>query len=1058
MRTLQEIEHLFPGAAENGLSAAAVAQSLHQFGINKLTPLPREPLWKKFLEKFDEPIIKILLAAALLSMFVDLFQIRAALAGIALAAVAFVIGGTLALRKGHWLPSILFASALVLFFAGLIAARHPSIEGLAVMIAVILATGVAFLSEYKSDREFELLNAQKESLTVKVLRDGTIHTVPLEQVCVGDAVMLEVGDEVPADGRLVKATELYVDQSLMTGEAEPVRKRPQPPQENAEGPDQPGCLYRGTQIVDGVGQMLVTEVGDATALGQIARRLSAEKEEQDETRAGSVSDREELSPSLTLPARAPFTQEKRIQRKLTISKELTPLQVKLKVLADLISSVGYLAAIVIFLALLVRGLFVQEIFWPQTMDEAVNVAKHLLNYFVYMVIIIVVAVPEGLPMSVTISLALAMRKMTRANSLVRQLAACETIGSATVICSDKTGTLTQNKMQVVRVFWDGQVHDRGSPAFFQAATVRKRPNQPLSYDRDLEKQPLDWIILNAAVNSTANLEEKQGKLVTVGNTTEGALLHWLHEAGLEYQSLRRQFEPLYQMHFSSERKRMTTVIPYGDKLVSLVKGAPERLLERSTHYLDAGGAVREWTAKARAAVQTCLKDSASQAMRTLAFGYAILPSATPADEDALHSQRDLLENNLVFVGFLALRDPLRDDVKEALEQCRRAGIEVKMITGDNVETARAIAYDICLIDRRDAPIDTPNALVLTSPKFNELHAQLMELKKRKDLSESDACRRDDLMRQLTGLRVLARAQPLDKYKMVELLQEQQHVVAVTGDGTNDAPALKKADVGLAMGVAGTEVAKEASKIVLLDDAFSTIVKAVHWGRSLYENIQRFLQFQLTINVSALTIAFLGPFFGVRPPFTVLQLLWINVIMDTFASIALCSEPPRPGLMDRPPKRKDENIVTPAMARTIFATAGFFVVAMMGLLIGMEYFGWFAAGSGPNPEDWGFDPLNIRQVSIFFTVYVFFQVWNQINCRSLTPDVSGWSGIWKNPTFLMIAGTVAVVQALILSVPYLNLIFKVEQLHVLDWLGILAGTASVLLFGAIVRRIRLARGV
>jgi Ca2+-transporting ATPase len=1035
MRTLQEIEQLFPGAAENGLSTAAVAQSLRQFGSNKLTPLPREPLWKKFLEKFEEPIIKILLGAALLSMFVDLFQVRADLAGVALAVVAVLVGGALALRKGQWAPTLLFVSALGLFFVGLIAARHPSIEGLAVMVAVVLATGVAFLSEYKSDREFEILNAQKESLTVKVLRDGALRTIPVDQVCVGDAVMLEAGDEIPADGRLVKATELYVDQSLMTGEAEPVRKRPQPPHERADGPDQPGCLYRGTQVVDGVGQMLVTEVGDATALGQIARCLSAEEAEE----GTATSDAE----------------KKRVQRKLTISKELTPLQVKLKNLADLISRVGYLAAVAIFLALLVRGLFVREIFWPQTMDDSILVAKHLLNYFVYMVIIIVVAVPEGLPMSVTVSLALAMRKMTRANSLVRQLVACETIGSATVICSDKTGTLTQNKMQVVRVFWDGRVHDRGTPQWDSAWRAGGGSPLILHQEADTPRLPHDWIVLNAAVNSTANLEAKQGKLVTVGNSTEGALLHWLHETGVEYQKLRLQFPPLYQMHFSSERKRMTTVIQYGDKLVSLIKGAPEWLLEHSTHYLDACGVVREWSAEARAAVQTCLKDSASQAMRTLGFGYAFLPGETAADEDALHACRDLLESKPIFVGFLAIRDPLREDVKEAIEQCHRAGIEVKMITGDNVETARAIAYDIGLIDRRDAPIDTPEAVVLTSPHFNELYAQWMELKKHNDLSDSEARRREDLTRQLAGLRVLARARPLDKYKLVELLQEQQHVVAVTGDGTNDAPALKKADVGLAMGIAGTEVAKEASKIVLLDDAFSTIVKAVHWGRALYENIQRFIQFQLTINVSALTLAFLGPFFGVRPPFTVLQLLWINVIMDTFASIALCSEPPRPGLMDMPPKRKDENIVTPAMVQTIFATAGFFVVIMMTLLFGMEHFGWFATGSGPTPENWDFAPLNIRQVSIFFTVYVFFQVWNQINCRSLTPDSSGLSGLQNNPTFLGIAGTTAVVQALIISVPHLNHIFKVERLHALDWLCILAGTASVLLFDEIVRRIRLA---
>jgi Ca2+-transporting ATPase len=1048
MRTLAEIEQRFPGASENGLSAAAVAQSTAAFGVNKLTPLPREPLWKKFLEKFDEPIIKILLGAALLSMFVDLFQTRPGLAGVALVVVAAVIGGALALRKGHWVPSILFVSAIVVFFVGLIAARHPSVEGLAVMVAVILATGVAFLSEYKSDREFEVLNAQKDSLHVKLLRDGSIHTLPLEDVRVGDDVILETGDEIPADGRLVKATDLYVDQSLMTGESEPVRKRAQPPADAAEGPDQPGCLYRGTQVVDGVGQMLVTEVGDATALGEIARRLSAEEEEEEEGEERTAE-----------------TEEKRVKRKLTISKELTPLQVKLKNLADLISNVGYIAAIAIFIALLGRGLYTHDVRWyperpaPLAADEDEDAprplettgqallasSKEILNYFVYMVIIIVVAVPEGLPMSVTVSLALAMRKMTRANSLVRQLVACETIGSATVICSDKTGTLTQNKMQVVRVFWDGRVHDRGTPQWV-------KPDKERAWPRD--GQPLDWIVLNAAVNSTANLEEKEGRLLTIGNSTEGSLLQWLHEAGLEYQKLRLQFEPLYQVHFSSERKRMTTVIHHGDRLVSLVKGAPEWVLEHSTHYQAADGTQREWTTEARSAVQTCLKDSASQAMRTLAFGHAILPAGTSAEEDDLHALKDSLEGGLVFDGFIAIRDPLRDDVKDAVAQCRRAGIEVKMITGDNVETARAIACDIGLVAGRDAPIDTPDAVVLTSPKFNEIYGQLTELKGRNNLSADEERRRDGLMAQLTGLRVLARARPLDKYKMVELLQEQGHVVAVTGDGTNDAPALKKADVGLAMGIAGTEVAKEASKIVLLDDAFSTIVKAVHWGRSLYENIQRFIQFQLTINVSALTIAFLGPFFNVRPPFTVLQLLWINVIMDTFASIALCSEPPRPGMMNVPPKRKDENIVTPAMVRTIFITASFFVVIMMALLLGMKYGNWFAAGSGENPEDWSLAPLNIRQVSIFFTVYVFFQVWNQINCRSLTPDTSGLSGILNNPTFLIIAGTVAVVQVLIITTPGLGRIFQVEWLHVVDWLYILVGTASVLVFAEIARRIRL----
>jgi Ca2+-transporting ATPase len=1045
MRTIRDLINALPTSTENGLKPEAVTQSRKQFGANQLTPLPREPLWKKFLEKFDEPIIKILLAAALLSMVVDLFKATTTLGGIAIGFVALVLAGAWFLKQQEWLPALMFALAFLLFIIGL-ASGHVLVEGLAVMVAVILATGVAFASEYKSDREFEILNARKESLRVKVVRGGEFHTIPLEEVVVGDAVILEMGDEIPADGRLVKATELYIDQSLMTGESEPVRKLARV-DDTTEGPEQPGCLCRGTQVVDGVGQMLVTEVGDETYLGQIARRLSADEEEEEAE-----------------PGAAPEGEEQRVKRKLTISKELTPLQQKLTNLADLISKVGYIAAILIFLAQFIRGIVVQEIFWPTTGQQFLNVASELLGYFVTMVIIIVVAVPEGLPMSVTVSLALAMQKMTRANSLVRQLVACETIGSATVICSDKTGTLTQNKMQVDRLFFDGHVFDRGTPDW-------PKPEAHLPWPRD--GKPLDWLALNAAVNSTANLEAKGETLVTVGNSTEGALLQYLHEAGLEYPTLRLQFEPLYQIHFSSERKRMTTVIRYGDRLVALVKGAPEWVLDQSAFYQRGDGTIAELTSVERETVNRKLRDSAAQAMRTLAFAYGFLPEETPHDEDALHERRESLEAGLVFVGFVAIRDPLRDDVKEAVDRCRRAGIEVKMITGDNVETARAIGYEIGLVSQRDAAIDMPQAAILTSARFNQM---------------SD----DEVKAAMPGLRILARARPLDKFRMVKLLQEQGEVVAVTGDGTNDAPALKKADVGLAMGIAGTEVSKEASKIVLLDDAFSTIVKAVQWGRSLYENIQRFIQFQLTINVSALTITFLGIlFFGVKAPFTVLQLLWINVIMDTFASIALCSEPPRPGVMQQKPKRRDENIVSPAMVRTIFSTAAFFVVVMLVLLVGMKgqpgKEGWFA---GPGPwsveaagtrqalpasdlekvEDYKYrvretavEPalrgqeatvnFTVFQVTLFFSIYVFFQVWNQINCRSLTPQTSGFHRLWRNPTFIAIASTVAIGQILIVTIG--GPVFKVEPLSVGQWLAIIAVTSTVLVFveGARLMRLR-----
>lgn len=997
MRSVNDLLQEFNISLETGLTSEAVTASRQKYGKNSLTPLPREPIWKKFLEKFDEPIIKILLAAALLSIVVDLFKGSAWLGAAALVVVVASLAAALTIATlRRWVPALMFGLAIVWVVVSAVSG-HPSYEGLAVMVAVVLATGVAFISEYRSDREFEVLNARKDEIHVKVTRGGAFHTVPLEEVVVGEIVTLEMGDEIPADGRLVKATELYVDQSLLTGESEPVHKQVRPANDTSEGPDQAGCLYRGTQVVDGIGQMIVTEVGDTTMIGQIARRLSMEEGEEELEQAETAE-----------------TEEVRVRKKLTISKHLTPLQEKLTRLADLISKVGYMAAGLILIAMLIFGI-VNGKFSGLLRGEFLEPVRYLLDAFVYTVIVIVVAVPEGLPMSVTVSLALAMRKMTRANSLVRQLVACETIGSATVICSDKTGTLTQNRMQVVRLWFAGQTSDRGTATWAQ-------PDPQAHWPR--KGHPVDWITLISCVNSTANLEEKEGgKLEPVGNTTEGALLMWAHEAGVVYQNLRLQFEPLYQIHFSSERKRMTSVIHYGDHIAALVKGAPEWVLEQSTHYLDADGVAREWTPAMREPLSEALRDAASQAMRTLAFGYALLPPGTPVDENTLHARRNELEAGLVFVGFVAIRDPLREDVKEAVARCRDAGIEVKMITGDNVETARAIAREIGLLD-------IPEAIVSTSQEFNAL---------------SD----DELKAQLPRLRVLARAKPLDKFRMVKLLQDQNHVVAMTGDGTNDAPSLKKADVGLAMGIAGTEVAKEASKIVLLDDAFSTIVKAVHWGRSLYENIQRFIQFQLTINVSALTIAFLGPFFGIRPPFTVLQLLWINVIMDTFASIALCSEPPRPGLMKMPPKRKDESILSKSMIATIFTTSIFFVIVMMTLLFGMKHWGWFFTTGDEMSKVFG--DLSLRQVSIFFTVYVFFQIWNQINCRSLSPEVSGLHGLFRNPSFLLIASLTLIGQILIVTVG--GPIFEVQRLTLIDWLAIAAATSSVLLFSEVVRLVR-----
>src|SRR5262245_37663827 len=737
MRTLREIYEHFPASAERGLGHDEVAQSLARYGANRLTPLPREPLWKKFLGKFDEPIIKILLAATLLKTVVDLFEPPGpwGLIGLGLVVATFIAAFALKLRE--WLPSMMFGTAVVLVLLSIISG-HPSYEGLAVMVAVMLATGVAFASEYKSDREFEVLNAQKESLRAKVLRHGEVHAVPLEEVVVGDLIVLEMGDEIPADGRTIKAKELYLDQSLMTGESEPVRKLVRPADDTSDGPDQPGCLYRGTQVVDGAGQMVVTEVGDLTMIGQIARRLSADEPENDEPAAPSAD-----------------SEEARIKRKLTISKEKTPLQVKLTALAGMISKVGYVAAVAIFLALLIRGtLFTDEVRFtpefvvnPETGEYVTDAAGNrvtdpalgsrettgqalrdsrsaILGYFVYMVIVIVVAVPEGLPMSVTVSLALAMRKMTRANSLVRQLVACETIGSATVICADKTGTLTQNKMQVDRVWMDGELHERGRnwPAIDQRA------------DWPRERRPIDWIAINAALNTTANLEKKDGRMVPVGSSTEGALLQWLHENGVAYQQLRLQFPSAYQIHFSSERKHMTTVVRYGGRIAALVKGAPEVIVQMSSHYLAADGSVKPCNDAAMSSLLSALRKTSGEAMRSLAFAYKLLPADMPVEVEGINERRSDLEAGYVFAGFVGIRDPLRDDVKESLRLCREAGIEFKMITGDNVDTARAIATEAGVLDR-------PDAAVLTHDEFAAMSNEQLK----------------DVM---PRMRVLARARPM----------------------------------------------------------------------------------------------------------------------------------------------------------------------------------------------------------------------------------------------------------------------------------------------------------
>jgi Ca2+-transporting ATPase len=841
MLSREEIRRL---AGDAGLSSAQVPEMRRKFGANRLTPPVREPLWRAYLKNYDNPIIKILIVAVVIS-----------------AAVALIQG-------------------------------HPFYDTAGIMIAIFLATGISFFNEYRSSREFEALNAHRDETAVTLVRDGHPTAVPARDIVVGDLILIEAGDAVPADGWISASDNLFTDESAFTGETEPVPKEAE------------ATVLRGTLATAGKGSMIAAAVGDAAQMGVIAASLGIDH----------------ATP--------------------------TPLEEKLERLAHLISRFGYAMAVLILGTLLVRGIMIGELTGPN-----LATANHILGYFMIAVVIIVVAVPEGLPMSVALSLSLAMRKMTRANCLVRRLIACETIGSATTVCTDKTGTLTKNQMEV-------QASPAGAP---------EPPGDP-------PQTPAQWITLNAAVNGTAHLGERDGRVIVLGNSTEGALLRWLLVHRIDYMRIRAGNVVRRQYLFDGVRKRMSTVVSMGGREYLLVKGAPEILASLCTDPPDLGG----------------VGALASRAMRTLAFAHKEIIGG------------DESEARLRWDGYVGIRDMLRDRIRESVSCCQRAGIRVRMVTGDDPGTARAIAGETGILT---------GGTVITGKEFRELPG---------DRQEAAA----------EELDVMARAEPMDKLQLVNALQRRGAVVAVTGDGTNDAPALKHADVGLSMGIAGTEVAREASDIILLDDSFASITNAVRWGRSLYENIQRFLLFQLTINFSACILVFLATVLGYPEPFTILQILWINLIMDTLAAFALCSEAPHRGLMSHPPIPRDERIITPFMGASIIVTSGFFIGA--GFL---QMTTGFLGGVTP-----------AGMSTVFFTAFVCAQVWNGINCRAMDGRMPPF--FRGNPVFfgvmaLVIAGQVAIVQ-------YGGPVFGTVPLSAAEWAGIVILSASVLVPGYIVR--------
>ena len=873
-----------------GLNPEQVAESRRLHGENVLTPPEKTSLWKQFLEKFEDPIIRILLVAWVLSM---------------------VIAGV------HcWGPEAAGFSAFL--------------EPLGIFFAIMLASCVGFFFEVKANRAFDVLNTVNDDILVTVIRGGKITEVPRRDIVVGDIVLLGTGDEVPADGHLLEAVSLQINESTLTGEPL-ISKTTREEDFDTEATYPSNVVMRGTTVVDGHGVMVVEQVGDATGYGKVYE--------------GSQID----------------------------NNIDTPLQIQLKGLANVISKAGYTIAVVTFLALAGKMVLSGESY------SVMEWISHLLNFFMVAVTLIVVSVPEGLPMSVTLSLALSMNRMLKTNNLVRKMHACETMGATTVICTDKTGTLTQNQMQV---------HET---KFYNLA------NQKLGND-ELSKLIQEGI----AVNSTANLERENGTVKTLGNPTEAALLLWLNAQQIDYLPLREEADVVSQLTFSTERKYMATVVqsPLLGKKVLYVKGAPEIVLSNSRRVAMNGEYVS--VEKARPEIEQQLLAYQNQAMRTLGFAYQILDEGAheaPYTEGRLNPDVDL-----TYIGIVAISDPVRKDVPAAVQSCMKAGISVKIVTGDTPGTAREIGRQIGIWK----PEDTERNII-TGPAFEAL-------------SDKEALER------VLDLKIMCRARPTDKQRLVQLLQQKGAVVAVTGDGTNDAPALKAAQVGLSMGD-GTSVAKEASDITILDNSFSSITRAVMWGRSLYRNIQRFLLFQLTINVAACLIVLLGSLIGTESPLTITQMLWVNLIMDTFAAGALASLPPNERVMNDKPRRSGPDgdfIITRPMAYRIFGVGVIFVAILMGLLL------HFHASEG----------LSAHDLSWFFSFFVMLQFWNMFNAKAFMEGTSAFAHLKESKSFLFVAVLILVGQYLIVT--FGGQMFNVVPLSWKDW-GIIIGSSSFVLW-------------
>lgn len=877
-----------------GLTDAEVAESRRLHGDNVLTPPEKESLWRKFLTKLTDPLIIILLVAAALSVGISFYE-----------------------------------------YFGLGHDATVFLEPVGILMAVILATGLAFLFETKADREFDILNKVNDDEPVRVIRNGLSQRIPKRDVVVGDVVTIGTGDEIPADGTLLDAVALMVDESSLTGEPA-CSKTTDSRDFDPEATFPSNRVMRGTKVMEGHGIFRADAVGDGTENGKVFKAAQIDN---------SVK---------------------------------TPLDEQLGRLGGLITKIGYAVA-----ALVVVGRL--GIYFSNEPFEWISFITYLLQTVMLAVTLLVVSVPEGLPMAVTLSLAYSMRRMLKTNNLVRKLHACETMGATTVICTDKTGTLTQNRMRV--------------------AATRFCPVEGIT-----PQQSEALVREGMAVNSTASLDlTHKNDPQPIGNPTEGALLLWLHDNGYDYGEIKRRAERIAELPFSTERKYMATAV-ISDVLkgrrILYVKGAPEIVT-----------AICSLTEAEREAIRAELVGYQNQAMRTLAFACRMLGE----DEEAV-TPDGIRGGKLSLLGIAAISDPVREEVPAAVTECRNAGIEVKIVTGDTTATAKEIGRRIGLWDEADTDRN-----IITGPEFEALGDE-------------------ELSQRVKELKIIARARPMDKKRLVEALQAKGDVVAVTGDGTNDAPALKAANVGLSMGD-GTSVAKEASDITIVDNSFGSIARAVMWGRSLYLNIQRFILFQLTVNVAACLTVLFGAFTGTESPLTVTQMLWVNLILDTFAAMALASLPPSPQVMQAKPRDRRAFIITGRMKRRITATGGIFFALMMALLYLFRH-----ADVTGLLKPWSIDfssagHISPYELSLFFTIFVMLQFWNLFNARAFGTGRSALHMTHCNG-FVFIALLILAGQYLIVT--FGGTMFSVMPLAIEDWAVIIAATSVVLWAGELRR--------